>query len=54
IARTSSDAPDIDGVVYIEVPENRPDIHELKVGDITQVTITNSDEYDMQGKLVNN
>ena len=43
IARTSSDAPDIDGLVYIEAAEE----HHYKVGDITQVTIIDTDEYDM-------
>ena len=43
IARTSSDAPDIDGLVYIEMTDNHP----ANVGDITQVTITKTDEYDM-------
>jgi ribosomal protein S12 methylthiotransferase len=43
IARTSSDAPDIDGLVYIEMTDNHP----ANVGDITQVTITETDEYDM-------
>jgi len=48
IARTSSDAPDIDGLVYIDAPDG----HDYKVGDITQVTITNTDEYDMWGALM--
>jgi ribosomal protein S12 methylthiotransferase len=43
IARTSSDAPDIDGLVYIDLPAN----DDKKVGDITQVTITDTDAYDM-------
>lgn len=47
VARTTSDAPDIDGLVYIDVPENHP----YKVGDITQVTIFNTDEYDMWARL---
>ena len=46
IARTSSDAPDIDGLVYIEATE----AHHYKVGDITQVTIIDTDEYDMWAK----
>jgi ribosomal protein S12 methylthiotransferase len=48
IARTSSDAPDIDGLVYIQMTEN----NNYQVGDITQVTITDSDEYDMWAKLI--
>jgi len=50
IARTSSDAPDIDGLVYIDLPEK--EANNIKVGDITQVTITATDEYDMWGVLV--
>ena len=51
IARTSSDAPDIDGLVYIDMPADGADNFELKVGDITQVTITDTDEYDMWAAL---
>ena len=47
IARTSSDAPDIDGLVYIEMTDEHP----VNVGDITQVTITDTDEYDMWAKF---
>jgi ribosomal protein S12 methylthiotransferase len=52
IARTSSDAPDIDGLVYIDLPAEQSASNHLKVGDITQVTITDTDEYDMWGKLM--
>jgi ribosomal protein S12 methylthiotransferase len=48
IARTTSDAPDIDGLVYIEMSEN----NNYQVGDITQVSITDTDEYDMWAKLI--
>jgi ribosomal protein S12 methylthiotransferase len=51
IARTSSDAPDIDGLVYIDMPAERPDNRVIKVGDITQVTITDTDEYDMWAEI---
>jgi ribosomal protein S12 methylthiotransferase len=51
IARSTSDAPDIDGLVYIAIPTNRPDKNDVQVGDITQVTITGTDEYDMWGAL---
>ncbi len=47
IARSTSDAPDIDGLVYIE----KTDKSDVQVGDITQVTITGTDEYDMWGAL---
>ncbi len=48
IARSSSDAPDIDGLVYIDLPDKNT----CQVGDITQVTITATDEYDMQAVLL--
>ena len=48
VARTTSDAPDIDGLVYINIPDK----NDYQVGDITQVTITSTDEYDMWGTLV--
>ncbi len=51
IARSTSDAPDIDGLVYIDMPTDRPDKNDVQVGDITQVTITGTDEYDMWGAL---
>jgi len=47
IARTTSDAPDIDGLVYIETNgHSRP-----QVGDIVTVKITDTDEYDMWGMI---
>lgn len=48
IARTSSDAPDIDGLVYIDLPDKNT----CQVGEITQVTITSTDEYDMRATLL--
>lgn len=48
IARTSSDAPEIDGLVYIGAAESS----RHRVGDIIQVKITDTDEYDMWGALV--
>lgn len=41
IARSMADAPEIDGLVYIE---HRPDV---KIGDVLEVTITDSDDYDL-------
>ena len=41
IARSMSDAPEIDGLVYLS-PE-----HNVKIGDLVNVTITNSDDYDL-------
>ncbi len=43
IARTSSDAPDIDGLVYIKLSRE----NHYQAGDIIQVKITDTDEYDM-------
>jgi ribosomal protein S12 methylthiotransferase len=44
IARSSSDAPEIDGLVYIENGQK------LNVGDFVEVQITDSDEHDLWGK----
>jgi ribosomal protein S12 methylthiotransferase len=44
VARTSSDAPDIDGLVYVD-PVNEEQTY--TVGDIIPVTITETDAYDM-------
>ncbi|MFA6902323.1 MAG: 30S ribosomal protein S12 methylthiotransferase RimO, partial [Gallionellaceae bacterium] len=46
IARSSADAPDIDGVVYINEGQ------ELEVGQLVNVRITDSDEHDLWGELV--
>jgi ribosomal protein S12 methylthiotransferase len=46
IARSSADAPDIDGVVYIN------DGQHLEVGQFVDVCITDSDEHDLWGELV--
>ncbi len=48
IARSKWDAPDIDGVVYIE------GIKSIKEGDFCQVKITASDNYDLWGIKVKN
>jgi len=45
IARSSSDAPEIDGVVYIEGEL-------LEAGQFAQVEITHADEHDLWGKVV--
>jgi ribosomal protein S12 methylthiotransferase len=41
VARSSSDAPEIDGLVYIENGQ------QLKVGDFAEVKVTDSDEHDL-------
>lgn len=46
IARSSADAPDIDGVVYINEGQ------ELEVGQFVNVRITDSDEHDLWGEIV--
>ena len=46
IARSSADAPDIDGVVYINGEID------LEVGQFVNVQITHSDEHDLWGELV--
>jgi ribosomal protein S12 methylthiotransferase len=45
IGRSSADAPEIDGVVHVTGKN-------LKQGDIVKVKITQSDEYDLFGKVV--
>ncbi|MBI5429371.1 MAG: 30S ribosomal protein S12 methylthiotransferase RimO [Nitrosomonadales bacterium] len=45
IARSSADAPEIDGVVYIE------DGQRLSVGDFVEVKITDSDEHDLWARI---
>ena len=45
IGRTKSDAPEVDGLVYIENLSGVP----VKVGEFIKVTITHSDEYDLWG-----
>lgn len=41
IARSKSDAPEIDGLVYL------PPSEDIKVGDLVDVLITDSDDYDL-------
>lgn len=48
IGRSMADAPEIDGVVYLN------DEFGVKAGDIVDVTIEHSDEYDLWGSLVTN
>ena len=40
-----ADAPEIDGVVYVDNLSNQS----VQVGQIISVTITNADEYDLWG-----
>lgn len=48
IGRSSADAPEIDGKVYIDNSQH------LKVGDFANVLIEDSDEYDLWGSLCDN
>jgi ribosomal protein S12 methylthiotransferase len=45
IARSKADAPEIDGLVYLPVHKK------LTVGSLIDVTITDSDDYDLYGEL---
>ena len=45
IARSSADAPEIDGQVYVL------DGHHLETGDLVNVRITDSDDYDLSGHI---
>ena len=47
VARSSADAPEIDGLVYIE------DGQQLKVGDIVDVKVNDSDAHDLWAQLAN-
>jgi ribosomal protein S12 methylthiotransferase len=47
VARSSADAPEIDGVVYIE------DGQQLRVGEFVDVTVTDSDAHDLWGTVAN-
>lgn len=46
VARSSADAPEIDGLVYVE------DGQALKVGDFANVRVTDSDAHDLWAELV--
>lgn len=46
IGRTSADAPEIDGCIYVESDRT------LKPGDIVKVRVTEADEYDLWGETI--
>ena len=46
IGRTSADAPEIDGCIYVESDRA------LKPGDIVKVRVTEADEYDLWGETI--
>jgi ribosomal protein S12 methylthiotransferase len=47
VARSKADAPDIDGLVYIE------QVDDVVVGDVVDVTITAADEHDLWATVAN-
>jgi ribosomal protein S12 methylthiotransferase len=51
VARSSADAPEIDGNVFIELPARKADQGKLKVGEFVSVKVTGSDAHDLWGKL---
>ena len=46
VGRTYKDAPDVDGLIFIESDEN------LMTGDFAYVKVTGAYEYDLIGELV--
>ena len=56
VARSKYDAPEIDGLVYIKNPQlqqsSKPEIKNLKVGDVVKVLISDASEYDLYAKLI--
>ena len=51
VARSSADAPEIDGNVFIDWPKRRGDQARLKVGEFVNVKVTGSDAHDLWGAL---
>lgn len=47
LARTQYDAPEVDGLVYVNSPEKK-----LKAGDFVKVKITDTLEYDLVGEVL--
>ncbi|MGN1393403.1 MAG: 30S ribosomal protein S12 methylthiotransferase RimO [Succinivibrionaceae bacterium] len=48
VGRTKGDAPEIDGVIFL----NNSIGKRINIGDIVKVEITNNDEYDLEGKII--
>ena len=48
IGRTEFDSPEVDGIVYITPKEG----HNLKIGSMYKVEITDSDEFDLYGQQI--
>ena len=51
VARSSADAPEIDGNVFIDLPARRGEQARLKVGEFVNVKVTGSDAHDLWGRL---
>lgn len=53
VARSKYDAPDIDGLVYIDEKENETDnkVQNVKVGDIVSVKVSHSNDHDLFAKI---
>jgi ribosomal protein S12 methylthiotransferase len=49
IARSTADAPEIDGVVRVTLSANQ--MRELRVGQFIDVTILAADEHDLEARL---
>lgn len=45
IARSKSDAPEIDGLVFLPLNDN------IRVGDLVDIRVTDSDDYDLYGEF---
>lgn len=52
IGRSIGDAPEIDGLVYID-PNTKPNTTMIKPGDIVSVKIKRTDEFDLYGDFIN-
>lgn len=52
VARSTADAPEIDGLVYINNPGHPGNPDRLKVGSFVEVEVTGSDSYDLQASRV--
>ena len=50
IGRSSADAPEIDGVVYVKKPRGMR--KKLQAGEFVSVTITDADAHDMWGEMI--
>ena len=46
VGRTYRDAPDVDGMVFVDAP------YELMSGTFVQVRITDANEYDLTGEMI--